>query len=461
MTTSRAASSPSAGVTSDALAPSSPPSPGQGTAGPDSLGDRGAADLAGQAGSMPHRQDAAEPLQPTAILRPNTGSGSGNGHATTGADLPGVAGRLFGQGAPPPPRALVSSVGEITGLSPRRRRGDGGEVAGHDVDRVDALEPAAWHAAVTWLQDQETAETRRTYLACLSWFLAWLNTLDTSRRPAGLLTATEDHLKAYKDDALNGRLRHGVRKPGTPLSANTVAKRITALRSFFQYAHRRRATGHNPAMYVEPPPIPRKGRTFPLSKAEAGQLRDGLRELAKSRPDAAAAVAILAGLGTRSGSLPTLTVGDIRMLTDFDGRRHLTVSFRNKGGTEEMLPLPKLAAELLAPLLTSRAASDLLFSKPDGRPIDRWWVRDALRQAAPLGGIPAERSAKLYPHMLRSTFITHAFALGIAPDKVQQAARHANLATTMRYNHPDQDLGGHAAYQLEADLAGQEKTPRT
>ncbi|MFD0475156.1 tyrosine-type recombinase/integrase [Nonomuraea thailandensis] len=90
---------------------------------------------------------------------------------------------------------------------------------------------------------------------------------------------------------------------------------------------------------------------------------------------------------------------------------------------------------MLAPLLTGRAAGELLFSKPDGSPIDRWWVRDALRrQAAPLGGIPTQRATQLYPHMLRSTFITHAFALGMAPDKVQRAARHANLATTMRYN---------------------------
>ncbi|GAA4930642.1 tyrosine-type recombinase/integrase [Nonomuraea thailandensis] len=92
---------------------------------------------------------------------------------------------------------------------------------------------------------------------------------------------------------------------------------------------------------------------------------------------------------------------------------------------------------MLAPLLTGRAAGELLFSKPDGSPIDRWWVRDALRrQAAPLGGIPTQRATQLYPHMLRSTFITHAFALGMAPDKVQRAARHANLATTMRYNPP-------------------------
>ncbi|MFD0480387.1 site-specific integrase [Nonomuraea thailandensis] len=160
-------------------------------------------------------------------------------------------------------------------------------MAGHDVDRVDALEPAAWHAAVTWLQDQDTAETRRTYLGCLSGFLVWLNTLDAARRPAGLLTVTEDHLKAYKDDALSGRLRHGVRKPGTPLSAATVAKRITALRSFFHYAHRRRATGHNPAMYVEPPPTPRTGRTFPCPRPRPGSCATGCASwprAARTRP---------------------------------------------------------------------------------------------------------------------------------------------------------------------------------
>ncbi|MET9243266.1 hypothetical protein [Nonomuraea sp. NPDC003709] len=63
----------------------------------------------------------------------------------------------------------------------------------------------------------------------------------------------------------------------------------------------------DPAMYVEPPPTPRGGRTFPLSKTEAGQVREGARTLAETRPDAAAAVAMLAGLGTRSGSLLTLT----------------------------------------------------------------------------------------------------------------------------------------------------------
>ncbi|MEV6040911.1 site-specific integrase [Nonomuraea sp. NPDC052116] len=409
-------------------------------------------DAAGEHHPAHRRPDPAEPLQPSAILRPGDAAHGPTGHATAGPGLPAPAMRVHDQDVAPPPRALVRSVGEIAGLSPRRHRGDRGEVAGHDVDRVDALDPVAWHAAATWLQSLKTAETRRTYLAALSGFLAWLNTLDAQRRPPGLLAVTEDHLQAYKDDALNGRLRHGVREPGTPLAANTVAKRITTLRSFFKYAHRRRANDHNPAMYVEPPPTPRGGRTFPLSKTEAGQVREGARMLAETRPDAAAAVAMLAGLGTRSGSLLALTVGDIRTLVDFHGVRHLTVSFRNKGGMEELLPLPTLATELLKPLLAGRAATELLFSKRDGWPIDRWWARDALREAARLGGIPAERAAELHPHMLRSTYITHAFALGIAPDKVQAAARHASIATTLRYNHPDQDLGGHVAYQLEADF---------
>ncbi|MEV4360193.1 tyrosine-type recombinase/integrase [Nonomuraea sp. NPDC049625] len=237
-------------------------------------------DAAGEHHPAHRRPGPAEPLQPSAILRPGDASHGPTGHATAEPGLPAPAMRVHDQDVAPPPGALVRSVGEIAGLPPRRHRGDRGEVAGHDADRVDALDPVAWHAAATWLQSLKTAETRRTYLAALSGFLAWLNTLDAQQRPAGLLAVTEDHLQAYKDDALNGRLRHGVREPG----------------------------------------------------------------------------------------------------------------------------------------------------------------------------IPAERAAQLYPHMLRSTYITHAFALGIAPDKVQAAARHAGIATTLRYNHPDQDLGGHVAYQLEADF---------
>ncbi|WP_031172718.1 hypothetical protein [Streptosporangium roseum] len=39
---------------------------------------------------------------------------------------------------------VVATVGDIAGLRPRRRKGDGGEVPGADVDDVDALGEPAW-----------------------------------------------------------------------------------------------------------------------------------------------------------------------------------------------------------------------------------------------------------------------------------------------------------------------------
>lgn len=68
---------------------------------------------------------------PTAVIRPeaspvSTASSSG--------------------GALAPPAPMVSTVGDITGLRPRRTRGDGGEVPGADVAAVDTLPHAEWSA---------------------------------------------------------------------------------------------------------------------------------------------------------------------------------------------------------------------------------------------------------------------------------------------------------------------------
>ncbi|MGN9838347.1 hypothetical protein ACTMTI_09535 [Nonomuraea sp. H19] len=98
----------------------------------------------------------------------------------------------------------MRSVGDIAGLRPKRRRGDDGEVPETDVLRVDALDLATWRAAAGWPQAQEPAETRRTYLAALSGFLAWPADRQREANPPGLLQVTEDHLMAYKDDAGNG-----------------------------------------------------------------------------------------------------------------------------------------------------------------------------------------------------------------------------------------------------------------
>ncbi|MEO3872050.1 hypothetical protein ABGB18_24820 [Nonomuraea sp. B12E4] len=144
-----------------------------------------------------------------------------------------------------PARVLsVSSVGHLAGLRPRGRSDAGGDVRGADVDLVDALDPPTWRTVVAWLRDTPSMASRRSRLQILAAFLRWLRTLDPALEP---LAATGAHLDAYCEAARSGALTVGVRTPGKPLAGATVAKRRTALSSFYAYAWERGALRQAPA----------------------------------------------------------------------------------------------------------------------------------------------------------------------------------------------------------------------
>ncbi|GAA3821179.1 hypothetical protein GCM10022226_46820 [Sphaerisporangium flaviroseum] len=348
--------------------------------------------------------------------------------------------------AAPPPAPLVVSIGDIAGLRPRRAPRDGGEVPGDDVDLVDQLDRATFNVAAAWLADKPSAATRQTRLQVLAAFLRWLDTLTP---PVGLLAVTEDHLIAYRDAAATGRLTVGVRAPGKPLSAATVAKQRNILSSFFIYARRRKVLTHNPAADVIPPKVSRGGRTQALTREERRQLRAGLLGLAEQgRLAEAAAIALLDDIAGRVGLLTGLSVGDIAIRRDMNGRRHTVVTFRNKGGEYVHLPIADpLTRHLLNQLCKGRPATALLFTQHDGRPVDRWWTSAALTAAAIAGGIPKQRAEQLHPHMLRATAITELLEDGAPAEQVRDAAQHASIDTTLDYRGRRTDLADHVLYR--------------
>jgi integrase len=411
------------------------------------------------------------PLEPTAVYRPGTHPGSTGdsgvhqraGSAITGTESP-PGGGSGGEGLPvlrpgAQPVALgplVATIGAIPGLRPRRtrrRRGDttpsDGEVPGADVDLLDALaatEPQAWAAAASWLQSSPSISTRQTRLGVLAAFLRWLQ---HDHPGTGLLQATEHHLIAYRDAAATGALQVGVRTVGEPLGAATVVKRLTNLSSFYTTARRRNAAGDNPAAFVEYPAVSTEGSTGALSPDEQLALRRGVEILAATEPVQACAVALLATLGIRVGSLIGLTVGDVRQVNDPGGEEHTVVVFRRKGGKTSQLPVPGRVQALLDPLRADRTAREPLFTTAAGHPVDRWWASAALTRAARAGGIPPARARTLHPHMTRATFITRLLWEETPLDQVQAAVQHASPATTARYKERAQGLAGHPVYRLE------------
>ncbi|QFG22867.1 tyrosine-type recombinase/integrase [Actinomadura sp. WMMB 499] len=396
------------------------------------------------------RPDAGAPrdepggvLVPSALVRP--GGGTGAGSAGREGEPPVLA--------PPPaalarPAPLLESVGQIAGLSPRRRRGDGGEVPGADVDLADALprtgERASWPTVAAWLQAGRSAATRRARLADLCAFLRWL---EKAAPHVGLWDVTEDTVVAYRDQIAAGTgAAAGLNRGGRPLAPSSVARRLSSLASLYAYALRRHTVAANPCQHVERPEVGGAGATPARPLAEATALLDGAEAIADRYPVDAAAAALLICTGLRAAEVCGLTAGRI---TDDSGHRVLRV--RVKGGKTLAVPLPPRVRVLLDPLLDGRAGHELVFVREGGRPLDRWRLTTALRRAACAAGVDHTR---LTPHVLRATAATLLLDAGVPVDRVQAMLGHASPVTTQRYDRGEDRLDGHATYRLSSLLGG-------
>ncbi|MDP9868627.1 MULTISPECIES: tyrosine-type recombinase/integrase [Streptosporangium] len=367
-------------------------------------------------------------ILPSAILRPADGVPAASAPFGTVVALP---------------EPMVRTVGDIAGLSPRRKRGDGGEVPGADVDTVDALPHAEWSAVAAWLKAGKAVTTRRARLADVAAFVRWL-AVETPG--VQLLAVTEDHLTHYRDTIATGTARAGLARPGVPLAPATVARRLSSLSSLYGYATRRRLLAANPADPVGRPEVSTVGTTLARTVEEATALVDGAETIAATYPADAAAVALLSVCAVRVGELVALTVGSVAA-----DAGHTMILFRRKGGKTDRMPIPPRVRALLQPLLDDRSPDEPLFVREDGRPFDRWRMTTALRRAATAAGVDHTR---LTPHTARATAATTALDAGVPLTDVQELLGHASPVTTQRYNRGRRKLDFHAAYRMASILGG-------
>lgn len=390
-------------------------------------------------------------LEPTALLpRPAADtSGGPPGHQAISLQVPPGEGRppaSFHPAAPPAP--LLISVGDIPGLRPRRRRGDGGEVPAANVDLVDRLPrsgpEASWPTVAAWLQAQRTVTTRQGYLHCTAAFLRWLQ---AAAPGTGLWEVTEDVLVAYRDQISTATgPAADLLRGGRPLGAQTVAQRISALGSLYAYAVRRKVIPADPTAHVARPQTPKIGLTPARTAEDAMALLGGAETIASEYPVDAAAVALMLNIGLRAGELEQLPVGAFTRDGD-----HLVARFRVKGGRIIPVPIDARVYALIEPVLQGRPAHAYVFLRDDGRPFDRWRMRTALRRAARAARVD---TTKLHPHVLRATAITLLRRAGVPLEDVQALVGHASPLTTQRYDHSGPQLDDHASYKMGNLLTG-------
>jgi integrase/recombinase XerC len=236
--------------------------------------------------------------------------------------------------------------------------------------------------------------------------------------------------------------------------AVTIARKLSALRTFFRVLVRRRLMTQNPMTGLRPPKRAQRLPSF-LGKEETGRLLDVVPEPASgvSLPGDVASPAIeardqalfevLYGGGLRISEACNLDVADVVP----DGTGALVTIRQGKRSKDRIVPLGGKAwhaIEAYLPLrnnLLDAAAShggipeaNALFVGSRGGRLDPRQARRQLHARTIAAGV-----RKATPHALRHSFATHLLGEGADLRAIQEMLGHASLRTTQRYAQVDID----------------------
>jgi integrase/recombinase XerC len=217
----------------------------------------------------------------------------------------------------------------------------------------------------------------------------------------------------------------------------TVARKISAVKSFFAFLEKRGLIRNNAAADLT---APRQEKYIPtyLPVDEMFRL---LKRPDQSRPLGLRDLAILEVLyscGLRVSELVGLDVKSI----DFEQR---LVRVIGKGNKERIVPIGREAVKAVHRYLESTlplrkkvggdAETGPLFINARGTRLSTRGVANIVKKYGKAGGLMLDIS----PHALRHTFATHLLDGGADLRSVQELLGHASLSTTQKYTHVSLD----------------------
>jgi len=235
-------------------------------------------------------------------------------------------------------------------------------------------------------------------------------------------------------------VRAYVYKLKTRLQSVSVARRLSALRTFFRFLVREQIIDRDPVAGVS---RPKQAHAMPnfLSVDEVFSL------LAAPGPQDTFAVRdraileLLYSTGMRVAELASCDMGALDFAKEM-------VRVRGKGGRERLVPMgrPAVAAlqayqEQRQQLINSRLQKGAVvdrraaFLNSRGTRLTTRSVERLVKMYARRAGITTE----VTPHALRHSFATHLLEMGADLRSVQELLGHVSLSTTQKYTHLNMD----------------------
>lgn len=220
--------------------------------------------------------------------------------------------------------------------------------------------------------------------------------------------------------------------------SSSVARKLSALRTFFTFLEREKILRHNPMGSI---PMPKQEQYIPvfLSVDEVFALLEepGSEDNFAARDRAA--LELLYSTGMRVSELVDCNLGSLDFASEM-------VRVRGKGNRERIIPMGSQAVKTLRPYLMQREEllrnrlqqgkktdNEALFLNSRGTRLTSRSVERLIAEYGRRAGI----DKPVTPHVLRHSFATHMLEMGADMRSVQELLGHASLSTTQKYTHLD------------------------
>ena len=217
---------------------------------------------------------------------------------------------------------------------------------------------------------------------------------------------------------------------GRGLVKASIARKLSAIRSFYRYLLREEVVSTSPVATTSSPKMDRRLPTF-LTVGEVEKLLEAPDLTKPVGQRDRALLELLYASGLRVSELVSLNLGQV----DLDS---CEIRVWGKGAKERITLMGKPAARALSTYLSQRKReppkgkkSRALFLNRYGGRLTERMVQKILADYASKVGI----GKKVHPHMLRHTFATHLLDGGADLRVVQELLGHANLSSTQIYTH--------------------------
>lgn len=214
------------------------------------------------------------------------------------------------------------------------------------------------------------------------------------------------------------------------ISANSISRRLAAIKTFHKFLVRERILKTDPGSLVDSPRLWKKiPETLSAQEVDALLGQPSLRTTQGVRDKAI--LETFYATGMRVSEITNLRRDNVNLEVGF-------LRCIGKGNKERVIPLGRKAMisiqrylQTARPRLLKNKESGLLFVSRLGRAISRQSLWKIIKKYARQARI----KKPIRPHILRHSFATHLLERGADLRSVQEMLGHANISTTQIYTH--------------------------